>query len=119
MNRPFKAVLLGAVLTSLAAVTAFAQESANDGPDTRRPRATIEREAAAPPAREVAADAPNARIAALIRRDLLIPRNKGVQSVRRIARGVYCVLPTAASGVNRQTAIVQLTPEYWFSLQTE
>ena len=74
---------------------------------------------AAAPIPEVAADAPNARLAALILRDLTIQRNKNVNRVRRLAVGVYCIRPTAASGVDPRNNIVVLTPEYYFSLYNE
>lgn len=121
MNRPLKTVMIGALLSSLAVVSAYAQaERASRGPDAR-PRATLKEGArtSAAPAPEVVAQAPNARLAALIRRDLVIQRNKNVANVRRIDVGVYCVRPTAASGITPSNSIVMLTPEYFYSLYNE
>lgn len=67
----------------------------------------------------VVADAPNARLAALIRRDLTIVRNKNVTSVSRIATGIYCILPAPAAGIVINKQIVILTPEYYFSQLNE
>ena len=118
MNRMLKTMLIGASLASLAVVSAFAQErgdrSNNDR--ARAPASEMAKEAANP---EVVADAPNARLAALIRRDLVVQRNKNVANVRRIATGVYCIRPSAAAGINPTTNIVVLTPEYYFSLYNE
>ena len=119
MNNPLKAVLIGAVVASLASVSAFAQAERKPDPNAR-PRAALKAESeATAPAPEIAADAPNARLAALIRRDLLVQRNKGVAGVRRIAVGVYCIRPAAGTGINPATAIVTLTPEYFYSLYNE
>lgn len=118
MNRLLKTMLIGASIASLAVVSAFAQERADRRADSK-PRATqseVGREAASP---EVVADAPNARLAGLILRDLRIQRRKNIDSVRRIDTGVYCIRPTAASGIDPTTAIVVLTPEYYFSLYNE
>src|SRR5688572_24198034 len=112
MNRMLKTMLIGASVASLAVVSAFAQERADRRADPK-PRATeseIGKEATNP---EVATDAPNARLAALILRDLRIPRNKGVNRVRRPAVGVYCIRPTAGAAINPATIVVNLTPEYF------
>jgi hypothetical protein len=119
MNRLLKTTLIGASIASLSVVSAFAQERADRRADPK-PRATasdIGKEAATNP--EIAADAPNARLAALILRDGRVPRNKGVNRVRRPAVGVYCIRPTAAAAINPATNIVMLTPEYFFSLYNE
>lgn len=66
--------------------------------------------------------APNARLAALIRPSAtgtIIVRNKGVASVSRIATGVYCIRPTNATGIDTETSIVTLTPEFFFSALNE
>jgi hypothetical protein len=118
MNRLLKTMLIGASVASLSVVSAFAQERANRRADPQ-PRATqseVGREATNP---EIAADAPNARLAALVLRDGRVPRNKGVANLRRPDIGVYCIRPTVASGIDPSTNIVVLTPEYFFSLYNE
>jgi hypothetical protein len=118
MNRLLKATLIGVSIASLSVVSAFAQDRADRRADPQ-PRATqseIGKEATNP---EIAADAPFARLAALILRDGRVPRNKGVNRVRRPEIGVYCIRPTAASGIDPTTNIVMLTPEYFFSLYNE
>jgi len=67
----------------------------------------------------VVADAPNARLAALVRRDAKLVRNKGVAALQRIAVGVYCITPAASTGIVPNTALVMLTPEYYYSLLNE
>ena len=122
MNRPLKTVLIGAVLASLASVSAFAQAETAARPEdpAARPRAVVKGEATrAAVTPKIAADAPFARVAALVRPNLVLARNKGVASVRRIDRGVYCIRPNAASGVDPATAVVTVTPEYFFSLYNE
>jgi hypothetical protein len=119
MNRLLKTMLISASAASLSVVSAFAQERADRRSDPQ-PRATqseLGKEAGSNP--EIAADAPNARLAALILRDLTIQRDKNVASVRRPEAGVYCIRPTAAAAIDPRTAIVVLTPEYFFSLYNE
>ena len=119
MNRLLKTMLIGASVASLSIVSAFAQEGANRRPDPQ-PRATqseIGKEAASNP--EVVAVAPNSRLAALILRDLTIQRDFNVDNVRRLSVGVYCIRPTVATGIDPRTAIVVLTPEYFYSLYNE
>ena len=119
MNRLLKTMLIGVSVASLSVVSVFAQEggkrSGNDR--ARAPVSEMGKEAATNP--EIVADAPNARLAALILRDLRIQRRKNVDNVRRIDVGVYCIRPSAASGINPTTNIVVLTPEYYFSLYNE
>lgn len=67
----------------------------------------------------VVADAPNARLAALVRRDVVLVRNKGVAAVQRISAGIYCITPKANTGIVPGTAIVMLTPEYYYSVLNE
>ncbi|HVZ52292.1 MAG TPA: hypothetical protein VG986_10015 [Pseudolabrys sp.] len=67
----------------------------------------------------IVADAPNARLAALVRRDVVLVRNKGVASVNRISTGVYCISPMGSTGITPSTAIVMLTPEYYYSRLNE
>jgi hypothetical protein len=119
MNRLLKTMLIGATVASLSVVSAFAQERADRRADPK-PRATQSetgKEAAANP--EVVADAPFARLAGLILRDLRIQRRKNIDNVRRIATGVYCIRPSAASGIDPTTNVVVLTPEYYWSLYNE
>jgi hypothetical protein len=71
------------------------------------------------PLAAVVADAPNARLAALIKAGGELIRNKGVASVTRITTGVYCIRPTNASGINPANSIVTLTPEFFFSALNE
>jgi hypothetical protein len=119
MNRILKAMLIGASVASLAAVSAFAQERADRraDPQPRANQSEISKEAASTPA--VPAVAPNSRLAALILRDRTIQRDFNVASVRRPAVGVYCIRPDAAAGIDPRTAIVVLTPEYFYSLYNE
>ena len=119
MNRLLKTMLIGASVASLSIVSAFAQERADRRADPQ-PRATqseIGKEAASNP--EVVAVAPNSRLAALILRDLTIQRDFNVDNVRRLSVGVYCIRPAAATGIDPRTAIVVLTPEYFYSLYNE
>ena len=118
MNRLLKTTLIGAAIASLAVVSAFAQERAER---SKNDRARADRGEAA--AEAVVADAPGVRLAGLIRLTNSGPpvaqRNKNIANVRRIAAGVYCIRPTAASGINPATAIVTLTVEYFFSVYNE
>jgi hypothetical protein len=110
----FTSWLLGAVAVLVSLAVATAQE---------RDRPRYKDEAAAQGGVQPQAgpaDAPNARLAALIRApDGVIVKSTGVQNVQRIARGVYCIRPTAASGIDPQTAIVIVSVEYFYSLFNE
>lgn len=57
--------------------------------------------------------APNARLAGLFRAGGAPVRTKGVQSIERTARGVYCIRPSSSMNVNR--IIPSLTVEYSYS----
>jgi hypothetical protein len=115
MNRLLKTMLIGASIASLSVVSAFAQEAAKRAGNDRARAGQSE---ATPEA--VVADAPGVRLAGLIRADNLVAqRNKNIANVRRIAAGVYCIRPTAASGINPATAVVTLTVEYFYSLYNE
>lgn len=61
------------------------------------------------------AQAPNARLAALIDAGGAPIRTKGVASVSRIDVGVYCIQPGANSGISVVNAIVVAAPEYFYS----
>ena len=120
MNRLLKTILIGASVASLSVVAAFAQERAerSNNDRARAPASETGREATAP---EIAADAPNARLAGLIRNTTppVAQRNKNIANVRRIATGVYCIRPSAAAAINPTTNIVVLTPEYFYSVYNE
>jgi hypothetical protein len=112
-----KSVLLGAAISAVVAAGAVQAAETGKAP----PRSSTD--AAAPrtvsPAAVVWAQAPNARLAALIRYDGALIRQKGVSSVTRIDTGVFCILPTSASGITPSRAIVTLTPEYYYSKLNE
>jgi hypothetical protein len=110
INRQLKTLLLGAILSGFA-VAAMAQDSDNGRraiPDARNPSKLDAQPMAA-------ADAPNARLAGLVRRDLTVVRNKNIHNVTRPDVGVYCILPRAAAGITPSTAVIVLTPEYYYS----
>jgi hypothetical protein len=113
-RRRWTTFLLGATFSAAFAFAAAAQ-SAPAAPEA--PRDGDGRASAAAPV--VVADAPGVRLAALIRRGGVLIRNKGVSSVSHPSTGVYCILPTAASGITPSTAIVTLTPEFFYSLYNE
>jgi len=119
MRRQWQTIAFGTLLSCAVCAGAFAQDAAPAAARTKGPPRDNTGEQAQAVAPAVVADAPNARLAALIRRDLTLIRNKGVQRVTRPQIGVYCIKPTAASGVNPATAIVTLTPEYFYSLYNE
>ena len=116
MRRQLRALTIGALIFGLSGM-ALAAENAK--PSSNPPRSGGAANAAMGPAPAVVADAPNARLAALIRRDLVILRNKNVAKVTRPSPGIYCILPKASAGITPSTAIVQLTPEYFYSVQSE
>jgi len=119
MRRQWQTIVCGALLSSVLCVAASAQDAGSAATRSKdHPRASDGGQAlAVEPA--IVADAPNARLAALIRRDLTIVRNKNVQNVTRPQVGVYCIRPKAASGIDPTTAVVTLTPEYFYSLYNE
>lgn len=67
----------------------------------------------------VTVDAPNARLAALVRRDARLIRNKGVSVVKRLKTGVFCITPKASTGIVPTTAVVMVNPEYYYSAFNE
>lgn len=102
--------MLGAVLSGFAVAAVAAEDpprAAQNGTEKMEIRPMV------------AADAPNARMAGLIRRDLKILRNKNISDVNRKGAGIYCILPKAASGIDPDTAVVVLTPEYYYSTLNE
>ncbi len=119
MNRRFWQTVLFSTLVATLASTAASAQSEGTQPKNQ-PRASDQGDLhAMSPTAATPADAPNARLAGLIRRDGTIIRNKNIQSVKRIATGVYCILPATASGITPSTAIVTVTPEYYYSLYSE
>jgi hypothetical protein len=108
MKRQFKALVLGAVLAGLSSAT-MAQDA------KQPPRAKADSAGSFVITPNAAADAPNARLAGLIRHDTVVLRNKNIEDVNRAAMGVYCILPKPAAMIDPKTAIVQLTPEYYYS----
>jgi hypothetical protein len=114
--------MLGAFVGAFVAALAFASvpaQAAKERPQGA-PRASDNQAAQAAPAPAASpAQAPNARLAGLIRRTGAVLRNKGIAAVRRIDTGVFCITPTAASGITPNNAIVMLTPEYFYTLYNE
>jgi hypothetical protein len=62
-----------------------------------------------------ALDAPNARMAALIRPPGVLIMNKGVQDVSHPARGIYCILPTSGSGIDPAASLAVVSVEFFYS----
>jgi hypothetical protein len=109
----FKPVLLGAMVAVMTCAVAAAQDD-----DRPRFKNGAHPQAVAPAA--TAADAPNARLVALVRApDGVVVMQKGVQSVTRIARGVYCIRPAASAGIIPALAVVVVSVEYFYSLYNE
>jgi len=103
-----------AMMLLAAGAVAVAQE----GERPRFKNATESQQAVEPKA--VAADAPNARMVALVRApDGVLVAGKGVHSVQRIATGVYCIRPTNATGINPLNALAVVSVEYYYSLFNE
>jgi hypothetical protein len=98
---------VGAVLLLCSAAMAQEREPA------RAPAAVMAPGVRAPAA--VVADAPNARLAALIRPPGVLVLNKGVDKVTSPANGIYCILPTAASGINPTTAVPNVSVDFFYS----
>ena len=121
LKRPALVSALAGTILALAASAASAQGSNAAAQDKERPRhqgkgvlsAGVETEAFG------GLSAPNARIAGLIDAGGAPIRTKAITSITRIANGVYCIRPASSSGVNVNTAVVMLTPEYFYSLLSE
>jgi hypothetical protein len=109
-TRLVPSMLIIASAAFLASSPALAAEKAP-------PRAKDTGEAATAVEGRVAA--PNARLAALIAAGGNIIEQKGVQSVARIAQGVYCIRPTASSGVDPNNSIAVVSVEYFYSQFSE
>jgi hypothetical protein len=99
-----------------AAMVLFACSAAAQ--EQNRPRDAQSSETVAPRAIG-GVQAPNARLAALIDAGGRPVRTKGVQSVERIDTGVFCIRPTDGSGINVNTMIALVSPEYYYSQLNE
>lgn len=100
-------------------IAAVAMCSAALSAEAQPPRAPATATADNAPAAATPADAPNARLAALIRPPGVLILNKGVQRVTNPAAGVYCILPTTASGITPSTAVPVVSVEYFYSKLNE
>jgi hypothetical protein len=107
-----KSLIVGAGAALLLCSAAVAQ-----GREPARAPATAVAPSVVPPA--TVADAPNARMAALIRPPGVLILNKGVQTVTNPATGIYCILPTAASGITPKTAVPSVSVEFYYSKLNE
>jgi hypothetical protein len=63
--------------------------------------------------------APNARLAALIAAGGKIVQNKGVESVKRIDTGTYCIKPKASTGIDPKDSIAIVSVEFYWSTFNE
>jgi hypothetical protein len=116
MNRVWRVLAGAAAATALAAPIAMAQ---SDEQPKNPPRASDQENARPAATPRIPADAPGVRLAGLIRRDGVVLRNKGIASVQRIATGIFCITPAGGTGITPNNAIVQLTPEFFYSLFNE
>jgi hypothetical protein len=108
--------ILSMMMLLTAGAVAVAQEWTNERP---RFKDSAESQRATQP-RAITADAPNARLVALVRApDGLLVMGKAVANVRRIAVGVYCIRPTNASNINPRTAVAVVSVEYFYSVFNE
>src|SRR4051794_1273285 len=62
-----------------------------------------------------AAQAPNARLVALVSYTGKIVQSKGLDSITRIDRGVYCVKPLASAGIDVSSSVATVTPEWSYT----
>jgi hypothetical protein len=106
--------MAGAVAMLMLCGTAVAQE--RQSRPYERPRASEVAPNAVQP--QVAAKAPNARVAALIRPGGIVVVGKGISSVTNPAKGIYCISPTSTN-VNPNTSIVTVSVEYFYSKLNE
>jgi hypothetical protein len=109
-NRWFKSLLAGCAVALIAGSAVTAQDPPRD-----RTSEQERGETRAP----VAVDAPNARMVALIRSGGVLIMSKGVESVTRIAAGVYCIKPEAGTGIDPRTAVAVVSVEYFYSFYNE
>jgi hypothetical protein len=63
--------------------------------------------------------APGARLAAFVNAGGGPIRTKGVDSIVRIDTGVYCIRPTAGSGIDVAKSLVIVSPEFFNSIADE
>jgi hypothetical protein len=107
MNRVWQTLVCGTLVATLITSAAFAQskEQQRESRDINSPTART----ATP---RIPADAPGVRLAGLIRNDGAILRNKGIAAVTKPARGIFCIKPSAASGVTPSNAVVQVTVDW-------
>jgi hypothetical protein len=107
-------LMAGAAAMMMLCGTAVAQDQQSR--PYQQPRASDAASNAAQP--QVAAKAPNARIAALIRPGGIIVVGKGISSVTNPAKGIYCIAPSSA-GVDPNTSLVTVSVEYFYSKLNE
>jgi len=100
-----------AALAALSSAAFAEDERARDTTATKSPTA----ETRITPKAFGGVSAPNVRLAALFDAGGAPIRTKGVESIQRIATGVYCIRPTASSGINVNTMIATVSPEYFYS----
>ena len=108
MNRLWQTLACGVLVAALGVPLAFAQSDTQSSESQRGSDRPNVRAASA----RVTANAPGVRLAGLIRNDGFILRNKGIASVTMPSRGVFCIKPTAGSGINTDTAVVQVTVDW-------
>ena len=82
--------------------------------DKNPPRAS-EQATAAPAPRAPVPIVTNARMAALIQAGGTLIKQKNVLAVSHPATGIYCIKPTAASGVVPGNSVALLTVEFFYS----
>lgn len=99
-------VAIAATALTTSAVTALARDT-DQTPD--RHQGTTQAD------QRIPAQAPNARLAALIDSGGTVIRQKGVRAVRLINTGVYCIWPTAATNIQPQSSVVSVSTEYFYS----
>ena len=63
--------------------------------------------------------APGARLAAFVDAGGSPFRTKNVQSIQRIATGVYCIRPSASASINVNNSLVIVSPEFFNSSANE
>src|SRR6266540_2204860 len=100
------------VVPSALAAAFFLTCSATSGAEKIVPRSIDSHDMAAA---QSAADAPNARLVALVDRAGNILQSKGVDSVKRIDTGVYCIRPQASANINPKNSIAIVTAEWSYS----
>lgn len=111
--RRFVSLALGALIVMVAGAVASTQER-------DRPRLNDDPSARAASRANRPADAPNARMVALVRApDGVVILQKNVRRVRRISRGVYCIRPDPGAGIDPRTAVPVVSVEYFYSLISE